>query len=194
MSLPSIQSWERLVGALNFYQEMGYIFMSAPWTGRKEDVLSTAPTDREVQLYPTTSNQFLVASGEQSFINMYYQGLLQTLQGQRYCCLTPCFRDEPSTDYLTKDHFMKVELIDFDISALKSMVNTALLFFSNYSIVETINTEEGIDIVTQDQQIELGSYGVRDVSGLQYIYGTGLAEPRLSSALQLIHNRNTNSH
>ena len=37
-----------------------------------------------------------------------------------------------------------------------------------------------------DKTIELGSYGIRSNDFIEYIYGTGLAEPRLTKTLNLL--------
>jgi len=39
-----------------------------------------------------------------------------------------------------------------------------------------------IDIVTVNSNIELGSYGIGSYENYKWVYGTGLAEPRLSQA------------
>lgn len=86
---------------------------------------------------------------------------------------------------------MKVELIDtIDVNrkALLSMMEAAEWFFSQYLTTKIIPTSElSFDICEVRTNIELGSYGIRhhDILG-SWVYGTGLAEPRLSYVLKKI--------
>ena len=68
---------------------------------------------------------------------------------------------------------------------MDDIINDALSFFKKYlpeSKVET--TDIGFDIVCNG--IELGSYGIRSCPFLDWIYGTGCAEPRTSSLIKKI--------
>jgi hypothetical protein len=75
--------------------------------------------------------------------------------------------------------------------AVASMAQTALEFFSQHIICEVFPNElvdeQGVDIATMSG-LELGSYGVRKrtIRGFEFnwVYGTGLAEPRLSYAME----------
>jgi hypothetical protein len=88
---------------------------------------------------------------------------------------------------------MKVELINTipgeqRTGGLDYMVKTALGFFDQY-IRTAVKPMDGgsLDIVADKSGVELGSYGIRtnDKVG-SWIYGTGVAEPRLSTAMQNI--------
>lgn len=90
---------------------------------------------------------------------------------------------------------MKNELIitdDVTEENLKKVINDAKEFFSKYinvkveCILDTYNKLSPMtyDIVTEDGEIELGSYGIRTCGFLKWIYGTGVAEPRLSKAIE----------
>ncbi len=122
----------------------------------------------------------LVASGEQSFIQMWMDGILKKGKWQ---CATPCFRDEPIIDDLHLNYFFKVELIEVlpadPEKSLHRMVNDAIRFFRNYVSVEVEDTSIGHDIISSGG-IELGSYGYREHGDFKWVYGTGVAEPRLS--------------
>lgn len=80
---------------------------------------------------------------------------------------------------------MKNELIITDKvneEQLEFITETALYFFQKYlKDSKIVKTDIGYDIMYDD--IELGSYGIRECSFLRWIYGTGCAEPRLSTAI-----------
>lgn len=131
---------------------------------------------------------FFVASGEQGFIQMMLDG--QELK--RAVCVTPCFRVE-RYDHWHLPYFMKAELInahDTDEGHLIHMVHEACSFFEHAlnhpsTAVRVVKTGElAYDIVEKSTRIELGSYGIREITvadkRLRWIYGTACAEPRLS--------------
>ena len=84
---------------------------------------------------------------------------------------------------------MKNELIitdTVDDSNLNKIVDTALEFYSKYlpkNDLTVVSDIHGFDIMYKE--IELGSYGIRDCDFLEWIYGTGCAEPRLSKLIEL---------
>ena len=47
--------------------------------------------------------------------------------------------------------------------------------------VDVVPTKEGYDLMING--IEVGSYGLRMGNGYEWVYGTGLAEPRFSVAI-----------
>ena len=49
--------------------------------------------------------------------------------------------------------------------------------------LDVVKTETGFDIEINGN--ELGSYGIRSCEFLEWIYGTGCAEPRTSNLIQL---------
>ena len=67
------------------------------------------------------------------------------------------------------------------------MISDAFLTLSRFlgidDVLGTISTDEGYDIVLNG--IEVGSYGIRQHENLRWIYGTGIAEPRFSTALKI---------
>jgi len=84
---------------------------------------------------------------------------------------------------------MKNELIIAGSSKsedLEKIIETAFSFFKgevpNSELLSIVKTEQGFDI--NYGNIEIGSYGIRSCSFLDWIYGTGLAEPRFSRALK----------
>ncbi len=71
------------------------------------------------------------------------------------------------TDDVTKDNLMKV-------------INTCKRFFEkelDYK-VDIVETEQGFDL--ECLGVEVGSYGIRSCDYLDWIYATGLAEPRMT--------------
>jgi hypothetical protein len=197
-------NYGHLADALEFYHGRGYSYVEdAPWAVGKAAYYATKPPGAApdvhifcgppgVLSFPADNfdNQYLVASGEQSFIQMMMDG--QPLK--RAMCVTPCFRIEKH-DALRRPYFQKVELINADdptVENLIMMVHDALSFFSNYVDVKVIQTyadetKPSYDIVEKYTRIELGSYGIREIKHgnrfIEWIYGTGCAEPRLTTAI-----------
>ena len=83
----SYEGWKRLVEAVDYYKAIGYVFVEAPWTATESTVTWTQPEGKTTKLFETMDGQFLVASGEQSFIQMMGTGQLNG--SDKFCCLTP---------------------------------------------------------------------------------------------------------
>lgn len=167
--------YRKISHAQQFYSEQGFVEIAVPWILEKEAYLSTAPADR---ILFSTPYGYLNASGEQSFIQLMLQG---TSLSKNFC-ITSCFRSEPVLDRLHQLYFVKLELIDTDVSFenLRKMISTAQMFLQNYVSVTCVQTgNQSFDLVDAVHGIELGSYGIRSYKHLQWIYGTGLALPRL---------------
>lgn len=196
-------NYSHIAKALEFYQDRGYVYLDdVPWYVGKAAYTATKPFDAvDISIrgdgpHLRDDMGFLVASGEQSFLQMMIDG--QDIK--RAICVTPCFRYEPRVDMLHKRYFMKAELInaqDVDEGHLLHMIHDACSFFEQFFAVRVIKTNIGYDIVEKGSRFELGSYGIRDVSipdgsgesgvhwkKLRWIYGTAVAEPRLSTAIQ----------
>lgn len=183
-------NYAHIARALEFYQERGYVYLDdVPWTVGYSAYTATKPAgSRDISLHIQDGPaSYLVASGEQSFIQMMLDG--QPIK--RAICVTPCYRAEPRVDTLHRLYFMKAELInaqDVDEGHLLDMIADAREFFRQYFPVRVVKTEVGYDIVEKGSRFELGSYGIRSIqpSGkrLSWIYGTACAEPRLSTAVQ----------
>lgn len=193
--------------ALRFYQDRGYVYMDdAPWhVGREAYYMTKPPGAVDVALEAFRGDSpndvpfdrpYMVASGEQSFIQMMLDG--QPIK--RAICVTPCFRWEPRVDMLHRRYFMKAELInahDVDAGHLTHMVHDACSFFESMGLAVRViqtnpsPTEPSFDIVEKGTRYELGSYGIRERfpadqerQMLRWIYGTGVAEPRLETILK----------
>lgn len=175
--------------SLKFYDGEGYKRIESPWLVTEAVDNITKPVD--IQSYQVKHNgKNLVASGEQSFLYLYLKGFLPKGMFQT---VTPCFRSE-SFDFLHSKYFIKNELIrtdETDRNALMGTIDSALKFFRQYissACVKKINNTS-YDIVVLDGQqteYELGSYGIRECSFLSWVYGTGVAEPRLSNIINVL--------
>ena len=177
---PNFIDYRILSAGLNHYESLGYSYREAPWVVSNEAIQVTLPPNRQAQTLPYGT---LVGSAEQSFIELLMQGENVT----KACAVTPCFRDESAYDVLHHAYFMKLELIHTDatVKNLKSMINDARAFFSQYLEVDVIKTGDNMyDIVDAQQGTELGSYGFRSFENVSFIYGTGVALPRLSTVLK----------
>lgn len=194
-------NYGNIAAALVFYQARGYVYMDdVPWHVGREAYYATKPhgaVDVLLEAFRGDSpndlpfdQPYVVASGEQSFIQMLLDG--QSIK--RAICVTPCFRWEPRVDMLHRRYFMKAELINaqnVDEGHLLHMVHDACSFFEQYVAVRVVKTPIGFDIVEKGSRFELGSYGIRERfpkdqgrGMLRWIYGTACAEPRLSTAIQ----------
>lgn len=169
--------------SISFYKNKGYNRVETPWL--VPSCIDDITRPKSSTPYELVHNhKRLVASGEQSFLYQYLKGFLPK---GKYQTVTPCFRDE-KVDFIHCKYFIKNELIITDNVSDKSLddiINDALSFFKKYlpeSKVET--TDIGFDIVCNG--IELGSYGIRSCPFLDWVYGTGCAEPRTSSLINFL--------
>jgi hypothetical protein len=175
-------SYDLIAKAQLFYAAMKYRNIQTPWMVTPTAIRATLPpTVRSIDSIFGS----LVGSGEQGFIQMMLDG---TLEPGRYQTTTPCFRDEAVIDEFTRPYFLKVELISYmpaDPRAdYEKLLNDAMSCFFQLSTAETfdaVHTTEGFDLFYRG--VELGSYGIRQLGDHIWVYGTGLAEPRFSLAL-----------
>lgn len=186
----AVVNWRLMSEAITFYTREGqFALVEVPWAISKSDVMATCPD--ESQVIEATGLGSLVGSAEQSFVALARKGLTPG----RYMALTPCFRKEPVQDELHLPYFMKLEL--FDNSNHERMPFLEMTYLAERFFIEIgeapeehlkiAKTEIGTDLVLDD--IELGSYGSREFQDLEWNYGTGLAEPRFSTAMSMIENR-----
>lgn len=174
--------------SIDYYTDCGYTRIESPWTVSQAVSDITKPKDAKDFPLNRKGNKVLVASGEQSFLYLYLKGFLPKGSFQT---VTPCFRDE-CFDALHTKYFIKNELIitDFNESTkivlYEKLVEDALLFYDNYFPkdglwIKRIN-HLCCDINFYDD--ELGSYGIRQCDFLEWIYGTGSAEPRMTMLMK----------
>lgn len=175
--------WSRLAAAVGLYRGMGYEYVELPWFADPE-VLAITCADR-TRIMEVTGFGGLLGSAEQAFLA---EDLAGRLPNGRCVACTPCFRAEPIIDRLHLPGFMKVELFRSDRTdeaALRDMLTDAVSVMSRLAgtKVDVRSTDEGCDI--EIESVEVGSYGIRSARGLTWVFGTGLAEPRFSTALAL---------
>lgn len=179
----------KIDSAIRFYEEKKYIRLEAPWWVSQEIMDITRPKDQTNSNYYINENKkCLVASGEQSLLYMANKGRLPP---GKYQTTTPCFRNE-SIGVLNKKCFLKTELMvtdDTSTASLLKVIEDAMEFFklelylndAPTELLELKDTDDGFDILYKG--IEVGSYGIRECTFLKWVYGTGVAEPRLSRAI-----------
>lgn len=171
-----IIDYSNILAAEDYYESQGYLKASVPWIVGNEAYNITRPSFAGRDF--TTLGGNLIASAEQAFIEL----MLQEINIDKAQATTPCFRDEEHNE-LNHTYFMKTELINTNATNenLVLMIDQARIFFSAYLPVKIIETGHlTFDIITQQGSIELGSYGIREYKDLKWIYGTGVAEPRLT--------------
>ena len=200
------QQYEHLIDAIRYYERAGFKWLDVPWAVSREAILLTRPPHIKTEPmsyavdyegWNPVQHLHPVASAEQSFLQMQMDAVAK---GERmngsYVTMTPCFRNEPIIDELHLPYFMKVELISWDKTSredLSKMIAGARLLFEKDLTVDVIHNHDldpigeiAYDIVTARSRIELGSYGIREHAKVgRWLYGTGLAEPRYSYALEV---------
>lgn len=184
MDIVSDINWSFLTRSLDHFRYNGFAPLEVPWLVSEKACRMTCPSF--VRLQESQPGLFLVGSAEQSFLELELQSKLPK---GRYVALSPCFRDEPVLDLLHQRHFMKVELYiskginDNTVDNLveECMRNFSMLIRGHDADLQVVRTQDGYDIELNG--IEVGSYGLRSVDSLVWVYGTAMAEPRFSIAL-----------
>lgn len=174
-------NWKLISDSLEYYKTKGYKYIEVPWIVSDEAVKKTFLGNSVKSRHGE-----VVGSAEQSFIQLMLEGKLQY---GKYVAASPCFRDELVYDDIHFPYFFKVELISINPQSSKSdmyeCIDHAQEFFAlncdKRDIVILVKTEDGIDLNLNS--IEIGSYGIRNSQGFEWVYGTGLAEPRFSQAI-----------
>lgn len=176
-------NWNYLARSLDAYVVLGYRRVEAPWAIPAE--FNKITCQDEGRIFDVKGLGSLVGSSEQSFLFMELTGLITP---GRYVTLTPCFRNEKETES-HKPYFMKTELYS-SVPGVSLRDAEEMLRQTTYVIREIcgveptpVKTDEGWDLEVNG--VEVGSYGLRRHEGHSWAYGTGLAEPRLSYALNL---------
>ena len=100
---------------------------------------------------------------------------------------------------LIRPYFMKLELFDninTTNTRLEEIISLCEDWFSKHIACRVIETDQSqtdptvisnsYDIVSSKKETELGSYGIRQHPLIgEWVYATGCAEPRLSTAIRL---------
>jgi hypothetical protein len=181
MLISGFTDWGRLARALAFYQKNGFLRVEVDWHAPKEICALTCNDDSRMYAF---DGDYLVGSAEQSFIHAMK---LDGLPKGRYVTLTPCFRREPQVTETHLLQFMKVELFashDANPDLALEFADLARRFMEEETshAVDLVMTAEGYDL--EIGGIEVGSYAARTADGMSWTCGTGLAEPRFSTAIE----------
>jgi hypothetical protein len=179
-----IVDWSILAASLKFYEAIGYRRIEAPWFQPHDVIAETCPEPSGILTVPGFGG--LVGSAEQSLMAADFEG---NLGSGKFVSLTPCFRNEPVIDRLHMNCFMKVELYDnerCDADSVSAMLETARRFMevATGHRPSLLPTAEGFDLMIGS--VEVGSYGIRTRRGKTWVYGTGVAEPRLTTAVRML--------
>jgi Seryl-tRNA synthetase len=183
------QSLGRLARVMErWIEECAAVEVPLDWMAQEPFVEATRPPNVPPQ--PQTPYGHLVASGEQTFLQLAEEGQLP-FPG-RYIGWTPCFRQE-TFDAQHHFYFLKAEVFAWldetrdEQPQLLTILELArqVLQDETSEMVQPVSLEDG----TWDLEVngvEVGSYGIRrlPLSGRRYVYGTALAEPRFSFALR----------
>jgi len=191
MDIDNTVNFQIISNAISFYTNKGYKNVNTDWMVPIDIVSMTKPDSVDVEkdeIKCPISNKFLVASAEQGFIKQLSD---KTLKPGKYQSTTPCFRNNEIEDKYHQLYFIKTELIITDNITqenLEIIIQDAFEFFSTFfdKDLKIIKTEDARSEASYDIEykgIELGSYGIRRINGLEWIYGTGCAEQRLRTLL-----------
>ncbi len=162
-------NYERIAESIQFYQRRGYTWVDTDWIVSQQTIQTTFSGDLE-----KCHLGYLVGSAEQGFIQLIQSG--QICPGN-YVSAGPCFRFGDNGQPGKHPYFFKVELCSVgQTMQLAKIISDA----NTYLKGQVVPTEEGFDI--EINGIEVGSYGSRNIDGMLWHYGTGLAEPRYTEA------------
>lgn len=179
--------WQNIADGVAHYTRAGFTYVEVPWVIPTRVVNATLPP-HAVPCTVLTGPWFrgcLVGSAEQSLLAMCLEGRFGP---GSYCAVSPCHRDDPNDD-LHGNHFIKLELMRILPEAprnhstlIHEMVEAATVFHAPRVPVQSLAIDaHQVDLVTVPDAIEVGSYGYRSHRDIHWIYGTGVAEPRLST-------------
>lgn len=181
-----IIDWTLLAQAAQFYSQAGFSQKETPYALPELYHSYTKPhNDPSFILNRGMFSEYpheLVGSAEQGFIYLILNSLVSI--NDRLFSVTPCFRCD-TYDNLHQPWFMKLELFHYSskIEDLTSMIDMVKSFCAQHttgSLKIVVTGDNMYDLELND--IEIASFGFREVEGLTFIYGTGLALPRFSIA------------
>jgi hypothetical protein len=181
-------NYGRLDRSISYYELHKFKRIESPWTVSEKISNLTKPIE-STNLEIKNKNKVLVASGEQSFLYLYIKGFIPL--EDKFQTITPCFRDD-IFDQLHTKYFIKNELFITDNVCEDTLYKTIHIckeFFESELSVSVTLTELGKNQIDLEYNgMELGSYGIRNVGFMKYIYATGLAEPRMTMIKKYINN------
>jgi hypothetical protein len=166
--------------AIKKYKELGYKHIEVPWSVSKEIIDITLPPG--LIAFPAEDQNFFVGSAEQSFLHLIIN---ENLKCGKYVAASPCFRDD-KVDKYHKKYFFKVELIHYTNKRSLDKQDLNDVIVDAYSVFKSMTKKKILfhkmkDMVDLEiDGIEIGSYGIRAFKDFNWVYGTGIAEPRFS--------------
>lgn len=186
--------------AIAMYQALGYTYLETPWWVSQDAVGHTLP--RGVNPFVIRTHKwpggwavedgppegFLVGSAEQSMIHLM---LTHSLSPGLYVMAGPCFRNEIVVDEFHHQSFFKVELAcvylegTLPSKTIFDIIKDAQVVHSRVGgvIPELVTMPDGKGYDLEVKGVEVGSYGQRSLDGFGWVYGTGLALPRFTQAM-----------
>lgn len=171
--------------AMDFY---GCLEMKVPYLVDPDIMDFTCPPGVVDERLTHINGKQYVASAEQSFLQLEKEGKL-TPELKWMIALTPCYRDEYILDETHYNIFLKLEIFDYNPKGSVDYSRFWAIKMQQFFAEEGLNTNLvetaiGYDVCTKCG-LELGSFGYRvSPKGVKYVYGTGLAEPRASMAIE----------
>ena len=180
-------NYNLLAAAKHAYEQMGYQYIEVPWLVSQGINDITRPYFAKPYIVTKgDKTKSLIASGEQGFLYLMAKGHLPR---GKYQTITPCIRNDDFDETHVK-YFMKLELINAHVQSYESeldysTVEDAMSFFKGFcepGSISFVPTNPGWDL--EYHGVEIGSYGYRSSRIGNWIYGTGLAEPRFSRLLK----------
>ena len=183
-----LEEYQLAVRAVQHYQSLGYNYVEVPWIVSEYANRATLPDDGNIGRFVGTDKCF-IGSAEQGIIELftdytYDKDSVSKFMNRLLVSMSPCVRLNDTNTVYNKETFLKVELsyiTDDDKSAkevLGIIKKDAINFFKMISGNRVYYEDGDINIVSNENSVELGSYGTRSIRGLYYVYGTGLALPR----------------
>ena len=180
----------RLGHIIALWQSAGAHYVNLPWMASQDAVAATRPPERAPNTDIQTPFGFLLASGEQAFMELCNNWI----DGQMYIGWTPCFRHEPVFDATHHYYFMKAEVfvpttdttVVRDVERVRNIAMLgfeSLLRLSNQSAHLEFRQTGANAYDIECNGIEVGSYGSRVYNNQRYVFATALAEPRWSEAV-----------
>ena len=188
--------YDLLNKAVKYFSKKGFKQVEVPWRVSKEAIDGTFDSRQSFK----SDDKFLVGSAEQGFLELQLQ---DKLKGTQFMSISPCFRNEVE-DYFHQQEFMKLELIYFsNYVTIKEVIQYQIIkrFVLNFIIkklkiktsdIAILETKDNNSIYSEDiliNEIEYGSYGIRQFKDKYYIYGTGIALPRASKILKSLEGK-----
>lgn len=176
-------NWQKLAEAVEYYRSLGFQYTEVPWKVSEEAANITRP---DVGYLERVDGLVLSASGEQGFLDLELDKLMPVTKNPNFVTCTPCFRSgDAGRSPIHHPYFMKVELYVrcLDKTQAERVAYELLQKAKRFMFADTtVTTPDGWDL--EINGVEVGSYGPRYHEQIGWwAYGTGLAEPRYSQAL-----------